>query len=978
MSFEIVPNSSLANFSVPTEFTEKAVNAYGVERFVAGSYTNNGRFIWTTNPTTTWTTSPSNSSGSGFQETDHWFDVYAYANTGKILYTTGRNQVVNTPYLTKKISYASLSSLRPDGTQANISLTKCSGSFPVGIRPLTIACTPDGMNIIVAADNNIMISKDSAASWSAYAIPDGIAYGFLPSVIHDGSDFYIIWSNKIYKTDSALSGTWTLMSTITTFGISAGASKLKVFNIDDRNTKLYMCSYGYNSAGNKAGIVVSSDAINWTAVSFDAIVPVDLITDFSFASRVGNKLVVVVNNNNFGSNNNGRYVFYTSDLTGKTGWTYVTDPLFNKNDYYDLQSVCVTSDNVYYVFDRLGGIYYSTNLTSWTKATNGAGLGLYDLKVFLIDGREFVNSAYGNAALDEANTYSSSATPYANDVHSTGSSYLAQKWTKQNLTFTSIDDGYSNEAINLGFDWGYSDTTYNTFRLNTNGQLQFNQFDGETSPLLYPNRRDMIVAHSGDLWLDPGSNNSTSPTSWPSISTSTDVTISTLNSTYKIQVTSNNAISLIFKLDANAAPQYSRYITILGFTGTNGTFYTTNDSGVIDFEGFTTNANYLAVSSIASIRISYLNSYQQYLKSQIPEYGLPDYRSSFINNNKQSIWTKNISWLDGGVQHHIFRMVVHCSSYNFFTTDYGYKISLYKAGSSQRISISTAHNWSAIDHSQNTKKCGPWPAVGLTPSKGAPLNYNETSWYSDDNGSTWYLNNTFSTTKSSVVQMGPPLGVTSNISLNTLNPYLKNNRTIRYSATATWPNTFRSNKFGYAYPNEYNVRCGINMWSILKKYIEGGSAADSNETSLFAIFNTSYDVQINKDTYTYKFSDINKNGTNDSGDWSDLYQLSNGLNPSNSSSYDGEKRLAEVVLATLGEEFAQVAFDRGWIKPKSTSLGGFATSTGYIPNGAKNISSVNVSLGTVSTFGPFHTDDIIYSGKPGYAIPQSTPRYYYV
>lgn len=962
MSFEIVPNTSLKNFSIPTEFTASAVNAYGLERFVTINYTTRGSFLWTDDPRTTWTTSPSNSSGSGFQQTDHGFDVFTYASTAKKLYTAGKNIDVNTPYTTTKISFASLSNLRPGGTQANIALTKCSGDFPTPISPESIACSPNGNNIIVVAAANIMVSTNAGSSWSSYALPTQ-DNSLSPNVICDGSDFYILWGWKVYKTNLALSGTWTLLATLPT-----GSRNLKVFNIDTRNTKLYICSFSYTDSSDKAGVVVSSDAITWTTVFFSSMVAVNLVTDFNFASRVGNKLVATVNNNNFGGTNS-RYVFYTSDLTGKTGWTYTTDALFNKTNFYDLQSVCVTNSGVYYVFDRLSGTYYSNDLISWTKATNG--VNTYDRKVFLIDGREFAEAACGNAALDEAITYGATTSIYANDVYTVGDTYLQQKLTKQNLTFTSVDDGYSNEAINIGFDWGYSGTTYNSFRLNTNGQLQFNEFDGGTTPLLATPRRDMIVAHFGDLLLEPGRINSTSTTAWPSISAPTDVAISTLSSTYKMQVLFSNS-SLVFKLGSDASPQYSRYINIDGFTGTNGTYYTNPYSGVIDFEGLVSPSIYSSLSEVASIRISYLNSYQRYLKDQIPAYGLPGITSLFVNNTTQGVWTKNISWLDGGVQHNIFRMVVHCARYAFGDTDYGYRISLYKAGSSQKISISASSNWSVIEHSQNTKKCGPWPAVGLTPSKGAPLNYTETSWYSDDNGSTWYLNNN----KSSVVQMGAPLGVTSNISANTLNPYLKSNRTIRYSATATWPNTFRSNKFGDAYPFEYNVRCGINMWNILKKYIEGGTAVDSNESTLFAIFNTSYSKTVGKDTFTYKFADIDQSGSVNSGDWSDLYQLANGLNPSSSNSYDGEKRLAEVVLSQ-SEQFAQVASDRGWIKPKSTSLGGFVSSTSYIPPGVRNISSSNVSLVTLSTLGPIHTSDILYIGKPGYAIPQST-RYYYV
>jgi hypothetical protein len=67
--------------------------------------------------------------------------------------------------------------------------------------------------------------------------------------------------------------------------------------------------------------------------------------------------------------------------------------------------------------------------------------------------------------------------------------------------WTSYDDGYNTTAIPIGFTWPFNGTNYTQCYVSTNGHINFGS--GSTSIGTTSNG---IVAHYGDLWLQPGRN----------------------------------------------------------------------------------------------------------------------------------------------------------------------------------------------------------------------------------------------------------------------------------------------------------------------------------------------------------------------------------------------------------------------------------------------------------------------------------------
>jgi hypothetical protein len=1000
MSFEIAPNASLQEHSIPADFTTTSKTLYGVERFMYPTNGTNGIMVWTpwlstmTSPTvgqTNWLSSPSNDSAGG--GVNHKFDFVAYAYDNKRIYTTGVGRIVNTLYPTNKVSFADYSALRTsESTFPNIAFSKCNGSFPTAISPQGIACTNDAQKIMVIGKSGnttyIMGSTDYGNNWFSMPVPTSLSslYASVGSIACDGNFFYVLTNFTLAKISAnfnsdSIAGDWTQIDFTTSSSAPnyvSGYSNLRIFNIDHTDTnKLYIFAYSNsnNVEGYGGGVFVSTDTVNWTLTRFSTLSPLRFTTyiaDISFANRFGNKIVVTANFNQF-NNDNRRYLFYTSDLTGKTGWASAEPTVMDRANYYDIISTCITPDNRYFVFDRLGSVYYTSDLSgTFTKASTGAGEQPYDGRVYFIDGSEYTRNAYGNAAYNSPEVIS---TEYASDSFNASYSSEARKWTKRNLTFSGwggvyADDSYSNEPVDLGFTWNYNGSAYTSFRLNTNGQLHFSSFDSSTG--IGPG--DKIVANFGDLWFQPNLIN-TNP-SVTVILSDTTVTPLALRTTYAIDTVDSIDGSILFSLDTQTGTQVAKWIMIKGYYTTSNQYVDLgNLEALVDNEG---HRLYFGVplSQITSFAITYLNSYAHYYKTFFPNHPL----TKQLNNNGHGVWTKNLSWVDGGVQHNIFRMAVICGEYLNNQRDRSYRVSLYKAGASQKISISALSKFSGFRHSRasNTdKNCGPYPAASANAAAlKAQIDYTETTWYSDDNGVTWFLNNKDSTNKSTVVQMGPPLGVTSNISLNTNKLYLSANRTNLYAATDAWDSgIFAINRNTFGYPEDPNIKIGPNMASMILRYIVGErSSSVFGETQMFNAIGSEYSVTINKDSYTFKHGDITRDGSIDTSDVIDMQRITAGLTPYDEDSVLGAQRLVEYLLNNYPSNVIDAAYTYGWIAPNTTQMSSIISLYGMLP-GIKNLTTSktsNVSLSALSELGPIYHFNVYDKYEP---TPNSKSTY---
>lgn len=955
MSFEIAPNASLYAYSIPTDLTSTNKTSWGIERFMHATNADNGQMVWSSWNTSmaspnAWDISPTNNQGAASAPENHLFEYITYSRGQRRIYTTGKNRVVNSTYPTNKISYANYTDFRTSETVfPNIAFTKSSGSFPTAIYPKGIACNYEGNRILVlgfyGTTTYVMASADFGNSWFSIPVPASLStYATDGGIQCDGNYFYVLTSTlhkiTVDFNSSMTESAWTEIDFVTSSSKPAyvsGYSNLRIFDTDALNGKLYAFTYNNSNSteGQGSGIFVSTDTVNWTLVRFTTLSPSRLVTyisDVSFGNRFGNKLVVTANYNQWNDNNN-RYIYYTSDLTGKTGWTSVEPSVIDKRNYYEIISTCITPDNRYYVFDRLGSIYYTSDLSgTFTKVATGASPP-YDNRVYYIDGSEYTKTYYGNATYGtEGVQYGGSLySDYASDTFKGSDSYSSRAWAKQNLTFTSADDGYSNEAISIGFDWNYNGSTYNSFRLNTNGQLQFSNFDGSVSPTT----GDKILANFGDLWMDQTLVNTTNPNIYGQITTATAVTPAALASTYKITASqSGSAIlfSLVTASDLNN--QCAKYLKINGYT-TLGGYVSISAEGLVDFEGFTAYSG-TSLSQILSFDITYCDSYTSYYKTYYPN----SFWTYLLNNNKHGVFTRNISWVDNGVQHNIFRMTVNCGQYASAQKDCGYRVSLYKAGASQKISISALSVFSNIAWPKghtSSKVCGPYPAAATNTTIKAPIDYTETTWYSDNNGVTWYLNSKDNTNKSTVVQMGPPRGVSTNVSLNTTKNYLNKNRTNQYSATNSWSTDIRSTTFGYPYTDRITI--GSNMATMIMNTIVQNVPTNQYEVDLYNAFNAQYGVEINKDTFVYyKYGDIDRSGAIDLSDSIDMLRINGGLTPNGSYSLSGAYRLVEYLLTNYSNDFITYAYNAGWIAPRTTQMSSLFDSNTLLP-GIKNLTS---------------------------------------
>lgn len=481
-----------------------------------------------------------------------------------------------------------------------------------------------------------------------------------------------------------------------------------------------------------------------------------------------------------------------------------------------------------------------------------------------------------------------------------------EKWTKIDFTLTSFDDTISTNSRALPFAWGWKDgsgnvVSYSSWYLHTNGKMIFNGLYGG---YILPNIGDIgICAHPGDLWFEPGvvnnsvgSGNLGSPT-WASTQPSTyfDSTLQSLTS-YGIIAERWNGVYTKFRYSGNNTA-FNMRLEVLGYTDTSGVYHQqvpTDTYYQID------NSKYVVagISSFSGMGNLYSFPLKTYnvntdagIPTTIPFDNLASIRLVYIgveapSGAQHSAWEYTKSWDQGGVTHTIYRVVVYCGQFSNHAADASYRISLYKAGASQKFSISLASDNSRRYGTGSSSYAGPYPHALTDTSLTADVNWLEQTWYSEDNGFTWYKYKPYSPIGgfqqySTVTNMGPTavdLVWVNNIRVPPIYEKLKNNAgatpyTAGYALTTTY-RQFYTNHFylGSAMSDTY-----LRFFNYKQAGTGGYNARNSTEQFLYNILDSSVTSGSGKGPYwTYYYCDLNNSGS-PTMTVDDIYALNNAI-----------------------------------------------------------------------------------------------------
>lgn len=798
MPFTIIPNYRLNGTSRPSDAIVKSATTTNHGMFVADYGT-----VYYSADGNTWTihsTFNSNTSNHYFQNfyIDYSGRVYAY---GEGLNSSDRRT-------TTPISYWNGSAWQtlPALSEAVIISAVCA--FYVS--------DPAGRNVVITAKNVATNNIDSTTY--SYVLNSGLT----------------TWARSTSTLNSLLSNSWA------GFGDLLAYSPQPYYNTTNGQVFSGKTIY-YNAIG---GVLKSTDGLSWTLSS-------TIGGRYTGIIQAGIHIVASIGSGIKYSSDNGttwtQVDFGSSDIRGiayspNTGGLiavgyggYNPDALAGQSIWcsnisslgtwtasasssvvpYDLWSCTWASGN--FVVRSIGGTTWycaESNISTnqWTKVIAGpAGSGKVEPPYAYanrLGGYSYIDEItymYGNAAIDYYQ-YSS----YPTDVP------YYSKWDKVTLDLATLvgsgDDGYYSSPISMGFDWGYNGATYNTFVLNTNGQIQFDNFKNN----IYPDSTTVgIVAHHGDLRFHvDGSYKIRSTASYGigEVSSPTNIELASLNN-YGLTATQTPSY---LSLNGSGITHVKK-IVIIGYTTTSNV-YNAVPVTVYLIPGIETRIYEIPGTNIASI---YFSS----IKSQV----LP----ADLRNADHAIWKKNISWVDNGITHNILRIYVQCTSYTSVINDRpaSYVINLYKCGAIQHIHVALSPYAVTPNGPTGTVSAtGPAPFI-VTGNISAPNSYIGTSWVSYDNGASWS-----SPKLNSVVNsMGPSLvtGTGNNTSIEYLKRYFRNTRTGFYGPTSTVPSLSAS---------DYGV--GTYVGQLMLNYIVGlTTTSDAEEQEVYNLFSNSYGVQ---------------------------------------------------------------------------------------------------------------------------------------
>lgn len=581
-----------------------------------------------------------------------------------------------------------------------------------------------------------------------------------------------------------------------------------------------------------------------------------------------------------------------------------------------------------------------------------------------------------------------------------------EEWTRLTLTTTSQDDGYSNQYFPLGMQWGWKKNgvafTTSNWWFSTNGRMHFPtpaEFEAgppTTGGGIYPDSATVgITASPGDLWFDQNIMNTVTPTllgiaSWQGSGSNMG----------------NNGWSALSM--SQLAVNYS--------------IATDNVNGYMRFR-------YIGTGSVHNIRLETIgyfdagNTYreqQPYLPNQISYYGVSMPRLTGVgqgysfplkayNQNSENgiltnipydvsnkvavtyvggeppfnaggtqshgVFTYSKSWTESGVVHYLYKVVVYCGRYGsgtFSNVDHSYRITLYKAGASQKFSVSLASDSSNrhpagayTGNATNLYWAGPWPHVYENVSLGSNVDWLENIWYSEDNGFSW--SKYTGATAATVTFMGSPLGTT---------PGANNKRILDYNfifqpwnASAVM---FYSSTQSYtgSLTKYYNSQFtpGVAISTALQEMLQYGPWQPL-KARVHALFRQTYTPTGSKGG-AFSYSDVNSDGTFDQSDVNDaLLYLTYGT-AIDIDTIAGVNMLRDLLVSDAQNEFYNVTpgddtimrqyIEAGYI---GANYNRFATSwdAKWILPGVKAVpvAKNNLSTSMFAGLGPIAKDNIV-------------------
>jgi hypothetical protein len=550
--------------------------------------------------------------------------------------------------------------------------------------------------------------------------------------------------------------------------------------------------------------------------------------------------------------------------------------------------------------------------------------------------------------------------------------YGGDKWNTTALALPSgYDDTYSITPIQIGFDWGWGGATYNQWYLNTNGMMLFVAGLG-TSGNIQPNgAMTGIVAHHGDLWFEPNKVNTLNGyysalvglPSWYAAAvegTYIDYVPGSFNA-FGIVCENYNGYVRFRYTGSNSSTGVLEYIStleILGYIDTNNAYQIqTPNNGNVDNTRYITSSQSGSYTGMGNLYSFQLKPYNDGVVTTIPWSSMQKIRVKYIGSPKPTghihgVWHYNKSWVDNGVTHYYYSVVVYCSHYSRQNDDASYRISLYKAGASQRFSISLANDRSSRNayYVNNGQLCGPWPMVSTSAFLGSKINWCEQSWYSENNGFTWFRYAPGGPTVfSTMTVMGPPQTgwLTSNATISHINAKLdpiSNSSAFYYGSNYSAINYY--DYFIDADVIALGYTLGTGVRTALQHMLVSPGPVSQTESRVQELLNTSYRTG-GKNSPQFFYKDINKDGIFDQTDVTEINSFITGSAQYNDTdTTDSCKRILFLLVGDANANGTMASFVSGNFLIPNRSRWAYAWDNQWILPGVSGVPTIKANLST--------------------------------
>jgi hypothetical protein len=551
--------------------------------------------------------------------------------------------------------------------------------------------------------------------------------------------------------------------------------------------------------------------------------------------------------------------------------------------------------------------------------------------------------------------------------------YGGDKWNNKTSLLTmyagQFDDTYSTTPVPIGFDWGWNGATYNQWHLNTNGMMLFTATNASTIDANALNNG--IVAHHGDLWFEPGKVNTANGyfETWYGLPSWYAVTGGAAGSYVDYFPGNFNSNSIVcenyngfVRFRYTGTADFNPTIEILGYIDTNNVYQPQSagpgQSGYDNYKYVVSSqsGDYSAFGNLYSFP---LKAYNDGIVTNIPWSSMQKIRVKYMGGSRQNasthaLWDYNKSWVDNGVTHYYYSVVVYCSHYSNKFADASYRISLYKAGASQRFSISLVNDRTIRNNRYVSQgaKCGPYPWIASESiTLGAKANWCEQSWYSENNGLTWFKYAPGGATVfSTMTQMGPPQTEwrTSNATISHINAKLDpaSNYTYFYYGSNT---NFPINYYDYFLtptPNAQGYTLGIGVITAMQNILNNPGPVPQTEARVQALLNQTYSTG-GKSSPTFSFKDVNVDGAFDQTDITELRSFITGRAQVNDTDTTlSYQRILVLLVENANTDGSIASFVSGNFLIPNRSRWGYAWDNQWVLPGVKGVPPIKANLST--------------------------------